>query len=54
MSQYYICDTLASTVESYRGCVKIGAAPFLTSCKKTKQSPDFPKPGLCHVKKNVT
>ena len=35
-----------------RGCVKIGAASlFCNILKNIKQSPDFHKPGLCHVKK---
>ena len=34
------------------GCVKIGAASLFCNILKTiKQSPDFHKPGLCHVKK---
>ena len=34
------------------GCVKIGAASlFCNILKNIKQSPNFHKPGLCHVKK---
>lgn len=33
------------------GCVKIGAASFCNLLKNIKQSPDFHKPGLCHVRK---
>ena len=43
---------LISNWRTRRGCVKIGAASlFCNILKNIKQSPDFHKPGLCHVKK---
>ena len=35
------------------GCIKIQTHPLFIYIEKHKKSPDFPKPGLCHITKNL-
>lgn len=40
-------------VDIVRGCIKIQTHPLFIYIEKHKKSPDFPKPGLCHITKNL-